>query len=344
MNSDLVVLAKYSGDGASTKSNEDEYGYNIDTERKLNILKVYKGSSNLKSTSFLFGDYVTKSTEPAPTEEENHTEDHYFDLSKIKIGGEYIFFLTKNKETGKYAVTDYVSGVKETDKNLAFYEQNISEIQQIVAAKGNQYALLTEWIVKNIENKETRNDGIGDLAESFAGLSFQNEDPNFKGKGPFVINDGYGVYTVGVAKHLTSAQKERVSAVLYEMLQTAWTAENPQYVNYGVSTILVGMDKSRLLNYTYSILQKTDKTDLTRKRVIMEFLNDSIGDETFSNIYYQLNEVEYEIEEAQKDNSAQGKKSLQDLTVTRDAKYVELEKRFKFMQQRKFVAVAVKES
>ena len=60
----------------------------------------------------------------------------------------------------------------------------------------------------------------------------------YKDKGPFVINDGYGIYTVGVAKNLTQTQKARVSAVLYPMLQEAWFAEKPQYANYQISAIL----------------------------------------------------------------------------------------------------------
>jgi len=53
------------------------------------------------------------------------------------MGGEYLFFLRKDKETGAYSVTDYVSGVRELGKNLSFYEKNLSELERIVAAKEN---------------------------------------------------------------------------------------------------------------------------------------------------------------------------------------------------------------
>ncbi|MEO6589071.1 MAG: hypothetical protein ABIP06_07065 [Pyrinomonadaceae bacterium] len=228
MNSDLVILAKYQSDGDSKKSLEDEYGYTLDTARNLSLSKVFKGQGGLKTVSFLYSEYKsnpTQSNEHADSEEESiHDGESYFDVSKIRIGDEYLFFLTKNKETGEYSVTDYMSGVREFAGKSKLYESTLSELAAIAAAKENQPAMLTEWIVKSIENPEMRNDGISDLAESFYGLTYQEEDPIYKDKGPFVVNDGYGIYTVGAAKNLTQAQKARVSAVLYPMLNEAWFA------------------------------------------------------------------------------------------------------------------------
>lgn len=342
MNSDLIVLAKYDTNGKSVKSNEDEYGYTVDTPRNLLIKQVYKGLQNIKNVSFLYADYVSKEKSDVPAEDD-HGGDHYFDLSKTKLGGEYLFFMSKDKETGKYYVTDYVSGVKETN-NLAFYEQNINELKQIVAAKTTKYELLTEWIVKSIENKESREDGVADLSESFSGLPYQAADPKFSGKGPFVTVEGYGIYTVGVAKHLTQSQKDRVSKVLYSTIQEAWSAQTPQYVYGGIPTILSGIDKSRAILYAFDTLQKVEKSDSERRVVIMGFLNDALGDETYSTIYYDILDIEYKIEEAQKDNSQQSEKTIKDLNAAKEVKIVELEKRFKFMQNRKFTAVAVKTS
>ncbi len=341
MNSELVVIAKYDSESEPKKSNEDEYGYSLETERKLVFTKVFKGQQDLQSVSFAYSQYVPKPGQDIPEmEEDSHNYENYFDMSKIKIGGEYLFFLTKNKEDGKYYVTDYMSGVKEIDKNLAFYEKNLSELEQIVSAKENQYELLTEWIVRSIENTDSREDGISDLAESFYGLTYQEEDANFKGKGPFVVTEeGYGTYTVGVAKHLTPAQKERVSAVLYPMLQEAWFAEKPEYVSYGVSAILGGINKSRLAIYAYNSLQSVGKNDFERRRIIGEFLTDSLGDEGFSNIYYAIMELETKIDEAKTVNTPQGRKQLKDLNLLRETKLKELDKRFKFLLGRNFVPV-----
>ncbi|HVE58825.1 MAG TPA: hypothetical protein VNB22_18465 [Pyrinomonadaceae bacterium] len=341
MNSDLIVVARYDSESEPQKANEDEYGYSLESQRKLVFSKVFKGQKDLKSVSFAYSQYVANPNQNnSEAEEESEEYEHSFDISKIKIGGEYLFFLTKNKETGEYSVTDYVSGVKETGKNLASYEKNLGELEQIASAKENQYELLTEWIVKSIEDPETREDGIGDLSESFYGLNYQEQDPEFKGKGPFVVGEeGYGTYTVGVAKHLTPAQKERVSAVLYPMLQTAWFAEKPEYVNYGISAILGGINKSRLAIYAYNSMQSVGKNDFERRRMIGEFLSDSIGDEDFSNLFYAVGELENKIDEAKTVNTPQGRKQLKDLNLLRDAKLKELDKRFKFLLGRNFVPV-----
>ena len=344
MNSDLIVIARYDSESEAKKANEDEYGYSLETERKLVFTKVFKGQKGLNSVSLAYSQYVSKPSQETPETEEIVPEvEEYFDISKIKVGGEYMFFLTKNKETGAYSVTDYTSGVKEIDKNLSFYEKNLNELEQIVAAKENQYALLTEWIVRSIENKDSREDGIADLSESFYGLTYQEEDAQFKGKGPFVVTEeGYGTYTVGVAKHLTQSQKERVSAVLYTTLEEAWSAEKPQYVSHGISAILGGIDKARLAKYTYNFMQSGGKSDFEKRRMIGEFLTDFIADEAFSTLHYDIVELETKIEEAKGANTAQGIKQVKDLNLLRDVKLKELDKRFKFLLARNFVPVETK--
>lgn len=340
MNSNLVVTARFDSESKPIKSNEDEYGYTLDSERNLVFTKIYKGQTELESVVLDYSQYVPNPNQDTTENEQNVDEHYYFDFSKIKVGKEYLFFLTQNKEDGKYYVTDYVSGVREIKKNLTHYEKSLNDLRQIAAAKTNQYELLTEWIVKNIENAETREDGIGDLSESFYGLTYQDEDPIFKGKGPFVVTEeGYGVYTVGVAKHLTQTQKDRVSNVLYPILEKAWTAEKAQYVNYGISAILGGIDKPRLANFTYNSLQSVGKNDVERKRMITEFLVDSLGDGNLSGIYYEILELEYQIDEAKNLDTPQGKQQVKDLTVLRDAKSKDFEKRFKFLQSRNFVKV-----
>lgn len=340
MNSELIVIARYEGDGESKKSYEDEYGYTLDTERNLSITKIYKGQKDLKTAAFLYSEYHSNpSRTTSEVDPEEYVHEDYFDVSKIKIGGEYLFFLSKDEETGKYSVTDYFSGVRETGGKSEFYEKTLGELETIASAKENQYALLTEWIVKSIENPDTRDDGIQDLSESFYGLGNRDEDPNFKNKGPFVTNDGYGIYTVGVAKHLTESQKARVSAVLYPMLHAAWFANEPQYADYGISAILGGINKSRLVIHAYNSLLMVGKEDVERKRVVMEFLTDLVADETLSKLYYDYSELELKIEEVKKENTAQAKKQLKIMTASRDTLLKDFDKRFKFMLGRNFVPV-----
>jgi hypothetical protein len=340
MNSDLIVVARYESESEPVKTDESEYGHSLETRRTLSLTKIFKGPQDLKSVSFGYSTYVPNPNQSnSEAEEDIHEGEYDFDLSKIKIGGEYLFFLIRDKETGQYSVTDYVSGVRETGKNLSFYEKNLSQLEQIAAAKENQYELLTEWIVKSIENKESRDDGIADLAESFYGLTYQEEDEKFKGKGPFVVleEDGYRLYTVGVAKHLTPSQKERVSAVLYPMLQEAWFAEKPEYANYSISGVLGGINKSRLAIYAYNSMQSVGKSDFERRRVIADFLSDTIGDEGFTKLLFDISELEDKINEAKGVNTPQGRKQLKDLNVLREAKFKELDRNFKSLLCRNFV-------
>ncbi len=342
MSSDLIVVARFDSETAPRKTDESEYGYSLETERKLVFTKMYKGQQDLKSVSIAYSTYVPNpNTNTSEGDEEEPETEHSFDLSKIKMGGEYLFFLTKDKETGAYSVSDYVSGVRELGKNQSFYEKNLNELAQIVAAKENQYELLTEWIVKGIENKDTREDGISDLAESFNLLNYQDEEGRYKGKGPFVYfpEEGYGSYTVGVASHLTESQKTRISVVLYPMLQDAWFAEEPQYVNYGIAAILGGIDKTRLAQYTFNAMQSVDKKDVERRRVIGEFLTSAVGDEGFSNLYYEISELENKIDEAKGVNTPQGRKQLKDLTLQKEAKVRELDRQFKVLFGNSTVAV-----
>jgi len=350
MSSDLVVLAKYENDGESKKSFEDEYGYSLETPRTLSLVKVFKGQKDLKTVSFIYSQYESKpqpNTEtPEPVEGEtedfdSHESENYFDVSKMKIGGEYLIFLKKDTETGNYNVADYVSGVRDASKNLSFYEKNFGELETIVAAKENQHALLTEWIVKNVENAETRDDAIRDLSESFYGLNTEADDPVYSQAGPFVVNEGYGVYTVGVAKHLTQGQKARISAALYPMLQTAWFAETPEYADYGINAILGGISKSRLAVYAYNSLQTVGKDDVERKRIIMEFLTTTVSDETLSKLYYDYSDVESKIEEAKQAETPEAKNQIKTLTIQKDTLMKDFDKRFKLLHGRNFAAVEV---
>lgn len=341
MNSDLIVIAKYESNGEAKKTNEDEYGYSLETPRNLTISKVYKGQKDLENVSFIFTDWVSTQTNgEAPVEEDYHGGEDYFDVSKIQIGGEYLFFLTKDKESGQYSVTDYVSGVKKTTENLSVYEKNLSELADIVAVKKNQSARLAEWLVKNIEEPVMRDDAISDLSESFSRLKYPEEGINEK-NGPFVVNEGYGIYTVGVASKLSPTQLNRVSTVLYPMLQEAWFAPEARYADYGISMILGSINKSRLAVHTYNLLQSVDKNDTERRFIIMEFLTSAVEDEAFSQIYYDYQELEYKIKEAPTD-TPEAKKQLKAMQDSKALMLKNFDKHFKLLYSKNFAKVEEK--
>lgn len=337
MNSDLIVLAKYKNDGETKKANEDEYGYSTETPRNLEIVKVYKGQKDLQTVSFIYSDYVSKTVSEEPSEVEPEVYEDHFNVSKIKMGGEYLFFLSKDKESGAYGVTDYVSGVRENDKNFSVYEKNLGELFDIAANKKNQMSKLAEWLVKNIEDPIMREDSINDLSESFSRLKYPEEGISDKA-GPFVNLDGYGVYTVGVAAKLTPAQVNRVSAVLYPMLQEAWFAEPPEYANYGIASILGGINKTKLAVHAYNSLQSVAKDDTERKFIIMDFLTAVVEDETLSDTYYKYSELEGKIKESPTDTPA-AKKEMKAMLASKNVLLANFDKRFKLLYSRNFASV-----
>ncbi len=52
MSSEMIVLAKFDSETEPVKSNEDEYGYSLDSQRTLVFTKIYKGQTELKSISY----------------------------------------------------------------------------------------------------------------------------------------------------------------------------------------------------------------------------------------------------------------------------------------------------
>ncbi len=339
MNSDLVILATYESDGAILKSNEDEYGYSLEIDRNLVIDKVLKGPEDLKKISFSNDEYHSIQTEPVEEFEDEFNHENYFDVTKINIGRQYLFFLTKNKENEKYYISDYSSGVKDVAGKFELYEKSLNELNSIVAEKKNQKVRLTEWIVKNIEEPEFRLDGVRDLAESFYAMNYQDESAELKVDGPFAFNEDYNTYTNGVALALSESQKARISSTLYPVLQESWFAAKPSYVDYSISTILGSINKSRLAVHTYNMMKSVDKNDSSRKMIIMEFLSDTVSDKALSEIYYEFVGVENELSELSKDTSVKAKSQIKLKTEKRNSLLRDFDKRFRFMHQRNFVQV-----
>lgn len=341
MNSEIIVLATYESDGAKVKSDEDEYGYGYEIERNLAIVQILKGPKELKTVTFSNYEYHSNQPETVPEydTEFDHYDENYFDVSKIKIGNQYLFFLAKDRETGKYSIADYSSGVKDVSGKVHIYEKSLKELEAIVSDKTGQRLRLAEWMVKNIEEPETRQDGIADLAESFYSMNYEDENPDLKGDGPFVFGEDYNVFTVGVAKSLTDSQKARISSALYPTLQEAWFAAKPQYLDYGVSTILGSINKSRLAIYSFNMMKSVDRSDAERKMIIMEFLTNTVSDSALSDIYYEYITVENELSELSKDNSPKTKIQLKAKTERRNNLLRDFEKRFRFMHQRNFLPV-----
>jgi hypothetical protein len=86
-------------------------------------------------------------------------------------------------------------------------------------------------------------------------------------------------------------------------------------------------------------MQSVDKKDVERRRVIGEFLTSAVGDEAFSNLYYEISELETKIEQPKGDKTPQGRKQLKDLTLQKEAKAKELDRQFRALFGNNVVAV-----
>ncbi|MCW5959784.1 MAG: hypothetical protein KIS76_06440 [Pyrinomonadaceae bacterium] len=336
MNSDVIVLANYESDGVSTKTHEDEYGYTLELERNLRILRVLKGANTLETISFRSSDYFPVNQEDLMNYD--HSGD-YFDISKIKLGSQYLFFLTLDKDTGSYYITDYSSGVKQVRGKFDIYENDLAELESIVKDRKDQLPRLTEWMVKLLEEPETRRDAINDLSESFYAMEYAEENTEEPVE-EFLSNENYYRFTSQIGKQLTPTQKSRISGVLYPYLQESWFAAEPVYVDYGVSAILSNLNRPKLALFTYNILQSVDKHDVTRRNMVMSFLADSVRDEDFSQIYYDISNLQNELSEVSKLNDKESKAKAKAMTTQLEQLLKDFEVRFKFMYKRNFAPIA----
>ncbi|KAK0039153.1 hypothetical protein Bpfe_031418 [Biomphalaria pfeifferi] len=142
-------------------------------------------------------------------------------------------------------------------------------------------------------------------------------------------------------RKLSPTQLNRVSSVLYPMLQEAWFAPEAKYADYGISMILGSMNKSRLAVHTYNLLQSVDKNDTERRFIIMEFLTSAVEDEAFSQIYYDYQELEYKIKEAPAD-TPEAKKQLKAMQDSKALMLKNFDKRFKLLYSKNFAKVEEK--
>lgn len=333
--SDLIILAELDSSNIIKREDESEYGYSVQIERNLKIIQILKGQPNLKDISFVNYEYRENPNAQVSSDEMMETDhsyyDRYVDISKIKSGDKYLFFLTKDEENKNYVLTDYNSAVKDVSGKFDIYKKSIAELTAISESKENQMQRLAEWIVKSIEEPETRQDGIRDLSESFYSLEYVEENAEEQIK-PAVFDKTFTLYESKIAETLSDSQKSRISGVLYPMLQEAWFGEKPQYVHYGIASILGSFNRSRLAIHSFNMLRSVDKKDSERKEVIMSFLTDVVGDTDLSEIYYEFARVSYKLKQ-EKPKTTKELKAQNALKIELLKKF---DKRFELMLNRNF--------
>lgn len=310
LQSDLIVLAEHDGSRVLKTESEDEYGSWVETAYDLRVIKVLKGPDGLETVLFTSHDFHPKPDENMPATDEmvgEHEpyEDYYVDLNAIRPGDKHLYFLVKNEESGDYTLTDYASAVKDVSGKYEIYEKSINGLREISASKDNQMEMLAEWLVSSIEEPETRDDAMGDLAEAFFSLIYdeETEDADVAPDGTAVIkeadlkfDESFNLYSSNIAAKLTDSQKYRISTVFYQRLQEAWFAPEPEYAGFGIGVILASFDRAGIAMYAYNMYSNVDSADSERKQIIMAFLTEVVEDENLSNLYTEFVNLDYEFE------------------------------------------------
>ncbi len=333
LQSDLIILAEYEGNRIIKQEEESEYGSWVEVGHNLRIVKILKGPAGLETVSFANHEFRpvpnANPTEEEPTEGEHPYDETYVDISKIQSGDQHLYFLTKFEEANSYGLADYASAVKDVRGKLEIYETSINDLNEISASKENQLEKLAEWLVKAVEEPETRDDAIGDLAQSFYNYGEEVEDAETPVP---AFDKNFSIYYSKIDKILTDAQKSRISSVLYQMLSESWFAQQPEYANYGIAFILKSFDHSSVAVYSYNMYQNIDKSDPERKKIVMGFLTEVVEDEGLREIYYSFMDTEYEPE-------AKEPKTAEELEAKAELKENLLKKfdqRFEVMMARNF--------
>ena len=168
---------------------EEKAESNIKIKKNIQVLKIYKGSAQ-ERISFIHRESRSMDEVEnfqAPVEPYTLEGPLRFLWSQIlSAGRRYVFFLEKDKDTGGYTITDSASGAWEIRPgDTSVIDDRLDELGAILLKKKRVYRRLAEWMVRLIEEPETRWDGVVDLSESFYSPIFQEKNRKFTGRFAF---------------------------------------------------------------------------------------------------------------------------------------------------------------
>jgi hypothetical protein len=313
LQSDTVVIADFRNETVVKTEDEDENGYYADIKRNLDVVKTLKGQK-LPEISFIKSEYrqVAKAGENAANKDVAAYPEYEMDnlSDDLTVGKRYLIFLNKDDDSDGFLTADYRFFSREINQgNAAIYEKSLTKLSKILANKKNQLPNLAEWLVALTENEITRWDGATTLARSFASLKSEEGDENETEKTPLIDKD-FNEYSVTIAKHITEAQKERLSSTFVNSLnQSLLGGEEVADYDYGLAELVGNWDRERFAMYGYSLLLAIDKSDVKKTSRAMNFVANTINDNDLSAIYFRYTEV------CDEDESAPDEEAVNDLPV-----------------------------
>ena len=121
---------------------------------------------------------VAEATEPEESmaaevegEEESEADD-----TELKPGDRVLLFLNKSEDGDDLELADYSDGLKKmTPEKLSAYEPRIRELNDIFSKAEPSYSEIVAWIVRCVEDPETRWEGTYELVQSFQYMEWNAE-------------------------------------------------------------------------------------------------------------------------------------------------------------------------
>ncbi|MCD9188721.1 MAG: hypothetical protein LUM44_20045 [Pyrinomonadaceae bacterium] len=303
LQSEQVFIAEIADEKFSKvkTENPDEESYYFNVERKLDVIKTFKGQK-LNNISFTKSEYRPAYKQNDDTEEvdEVYLVEGYRMNTRLEKGKRYLFFFNRDDENGFYQ-SDYRSGAREvTSENATVLEKRLDELGKIIAAKKDQLSKITEWLVKLTEDRQTRWDGAMTLSRSFAGLGNEIVEGEAEDRADFTLSENFNEYSPAIAQKLTESQKARLSDIFIESVNQHFFdgGENSQY-DYTMGELVGNWDKARLAIYGFGILQSVDRSNIEKTSQAMNFVADMAGDSKLYDIYYEYSELSRQSDETE---------------------------------------------
>jgi hypothetical protein len=270
-----------------------------DIKRNLDVVKTFKGQK-LPEISFIKSEYrqTAKAGENAANKDDADYPEYEMDnlSDNLTVGKRYLIFLKKDNDSDGFLTADYRFFSREINQeNVSAYEKSLTKLSKILANKKNQLPNLAEWLVALTENEITRWDGATTLARSFASLKYEEGETETEAT-PSIDSD-FNEYSVTIAKHITKAQKERLSSTFVNSLnQSLLGGEKIADYDYDLAELVGNWDRERFAMYGYSLLLAIDKSDVKKTSRAMNFVANTINDNDLSAIYFRYTEVRDEDE------------------------------------------------
>lgn len=291
MGSDLVVVADVISEEIVSKEAESDSGDWAEIKKNFDVVTIYKGTPP-DDLTFNRSEYTT------PVRDESGAATGAKERwNALLPGNRYMLFLQKDKDSGEYQLAPSFSSFRKIEAaNEKLYDRRLIELASIIKAKKDQLPALTEWLVRLVEEPETRYDGTADISYSFRGVRYESDEDveADEEKAPFVLTDYSSVNSSHIAESLSDSHKQRISAVLERQLQEALSAgddDEDSSLDYDLVNLVANWDLDQMTMRVNAMIQNSDPADSKRINILMSFITYAFYDEELTSLSYSYREA-----------------------------------------------------